>query len=62
MKGSWDLSMMSKQECVELAGGSNGFGSVDLFCPELDELILCHLKPENDPSSEDISKLSNIGA
>lgn len=35
MKGSWDLAMMSKQECVELAGGSNGFGSVDLFAQNL---------------------------
>lgn len=35
MKGSWDLAMMSKQECVELAGDSNGFGSVDLFAQNL---------------------------
>lgn len=35
MKGSWDLAMMSKQGCVELAGGSNGFGSVDLFAHHL---------------------------
>lgn len=35
MKGSWDLAMMSKQECVELAGGSNGFRSVDLFAQNL---------------------------
>lgn len=35
MKGSWDLAMMSKQKCVELAGGCNRFGSVDLFAHHL---------------------------
>lgn len=45
--------MMSKQECVELAGGSNGFGSVDLFAQNLTSWCFAS-EARNDPSPEEI--------